>query len=150
MSASAHATAPMEKPTSCGTLIFNRQGQLLLCHVTGTGHWDIPKGMRQPGESTLDAAKRELKEETGLELDDALFEEIGSFDYVKHKRLHLYQLRAPECLDSLGKLGCTSYFIHPVTGEPTPEMDGYTWAFRDEIPSLCLLQMARQLLMLKW
>jgi putative (di)nucleoside polyphosphate hydrolase len=43
-------------------------------------------------------------EETGLELDDALFEEIGSFHFQKHKRLHLYKVRAPQNLDSLGHL----------------------------------------------
>ena len=31
--------------TSCGTLVINQHGQILLCHVTGTRNWDIPKGM---------------------------------------------------------------------------------------------------------
>ncbi len=29
-------------------------------------HWDFPKGMVEPGETPLDAAKREVEEETGL------------------------------------------------------------------------------------
>ena len=56
----------------------------------------------------------------------------------------------PACLDILDSLVCTSHFRHPVTGKPTPEMDGYAWASRDDIPSLCLLPMTRQLLSLKW
>jgi ADP-ribose pyrophosphatase YjhB (NUDIX family) len=60
----ANTTIRIDIPTSCGTLIFNKKGQMLLCHVTGTNHWDIPKGMQEPGESTLHAAKRELMEET--------------------------------------------------------------------------------------
>lgn len=140
----------IEIATSCGTLIFNDSGQVLLCHVTGTNHWDLPKGMREPGESTLEAAKRELREETGLELDNDLFEEIGGFHYQKNKRLHLYKIRAPASLHCLGHLVCTSYFSHRVTGKPTPEMDGFRWASREDIRSLCIFPMAQQLLSLKW
>ena len=38
---------------SCGTLVVNPRGELLLCHVTDTPKWDIPKGMRDPGETEL-------------------------------------------------------------------------------------------------
>ena len=141
---------PVALATSCGTLILNTRGELLLCHVTGTNHWDIPKGMLEPGESTLQAAQRELMEETGLVLDDAFFEEIGGFHFQKSKRLHLYKAIAPDSLVSLGHLLCTSHFSHQETGEPTPEMDGYCWASRNEIRSLCILPMAEQLLSMDW
>lgn len=150
MPALANATLRTEIATSCGILLFNKRGQLLLCHVTGTNHWDIPKGMQEDDESTFDAAKRELWEETGLRFDDALFEEVGGFEYQTHKRLHLYRAQAPESLDSLGHLICTSHFSHSVTGKPTMEMDDYRWASRDDVRSLCLLPMARQLLSLDW
>jgi len=150
MPALANATLKTKIATSCGTLVFNKRGQLLLCHVTGTNYWDIPKGMQEHDESTFEAAKRELQEETGLVLDDAVFEEIGGFEYQKNKRLHLYQARVPENLDRLGLLICTSYFSHHLTGAPAPEMDGYRWASRDDIRSLCPLPMARQLLSLDW
>lgn len=139
-----------ERATSCGTLVLNKRGELLLCHVTGTRHWDIPKGMQDPGESTLDTAKRELREETGLAFDDALFDEIGSFDYRSDKRLHLYRVRAPDSFDSLGHLICTSHFPHHVTGQPTPEMDGFCWATRDDVRTLCWPRMAERLLALPW
>lgn len=139
-----------EIATSCGTLIFNKNGQILLCHVTGTNYWDLPKGMRESGESYLQAAQRELMEETGLAFDSALFEEIGGFAYQKHKRLHLYKVCAPDCLDSLDHLVCTSYFSHHATGESTPEMDGFCWASRDQIRSLCTLPMAQQLSASDW
>ncbi|MGE5621555.1 MAG: NUDIX hydrolase, partial [Bacillota bacterium] len=91
----------MKKSTSCGTLVINRRGEILLCHVTGTNHWDIPKGLQDPGETTLQAAIRELREETGLSFDESLFEEVGDFDYRPDKRLHLYKVRAPDDFDSL-------------------------------------------------
>ena len=136
--------------TSCGTLVINRRGELLLCHVTGTRNWDIPKGIQDPGEDPLEAAKRELREETGLEFREELFEEIGNVDYRPDKRLHLFRVRAPEDFDSLGHLICTSHFSHHITGKPTPEMDGFRWATREEVRKLCWPRMAKRLLALEW
>ena len=136
--------------TSCGTLIFNKRRQLLLCHVTGTRKWDIPKGMQDPGESTLAAAIRELREETGLEFDVSLFEELGCFDYRPDKNLHLYQINAPDDFDNLGHLICTSHFPHQLSGRPTPEVDGFRWASRTDIQRLCWPRMALRLLSLDW
>ena len=150
MSAVLSARAQFDIATSCGTIILNQERHLLLCHVTGAQHWDIPKGMREPGESTLAAARRELKEETGLEFDADLYEEIGGFDYQQHKRLHLYKVRAPESLCRLDHLNCTSHFLHPATGKLMPEMDDFRWASRHDIRSLCLLPMAQRLLSLDW
>ena len=42
------------------------------------GAWSIPKGECQPGENTLEAARRELAEETGLR-PDGEFVPLGSF-----------------------------------------------------------------------
>jgi 8-oxo-dGTP pyrophosphatase MutT (NUDIX family) len=137
-------------PTSCGTLIVNNRGEILLCHVTGTRNWDIPKGMQDSGESTLEAARRELYEEAGLALDAAEFEDMGSFDYRRDKRLHLYKVRAPADMDSLDHLVCTSHFLHEVTGKETPEVDGFRWAGRDDIRTLCWPRMAERLLALDW
>ncbi len=137
-------------PVSCGTLIVNPAGQLLLCHVTGTAKWDIPKGMQDEGESTLEAAIRELYEEAGLVLAASAFEDLGLHDYRRDKRLHLYRVSAPPELTSLEALHCTSYFPHQHTGEMTPEVDGYLWAGRDEIKTLCWPRMAERLLGLAW
>ena len=135
-------------PTSCGTLVLNTAGQLLLCHVTNTSHWDIPKGMCDPGESTLQAAVREMREEAGIGFDAERFEDLGGFAYRPDKRLHLYLVRAGEELGDLAHLHCTSYFAHPVTGQATPETDGFRWAQREEIGRLCWPRMGKLLLTL--
>lgn len=150
MSLLAKKVSNKERATSCGTLVIHKTGGILLCHVTGTNHWDIPKGMQDTGESTLEAAKRELWEETGLKFDDGLFEEIGCFDYREDKKLHLYKVRAAEDFDNLGHLNCTSHFPHHMTGKPIPEMDGFCWASRNDVRTLCWPRMAERLLSLEW
>ncbi len=150
MSSLAETVRKKELATSCGILIINKKNEVLLCHVTNTNHWDIPKGMQDTGESTLEAAKRELLEETGLVFDEVLFEEIGCFDYRKDKRLHLYKVRAAGDFDNLDHLICTSHFPHHTTGKPTPEMDGFCWASRNDVRTLCWPRMAERLLSLEW
>ena len=140
----------MSIPISCGTLIVNKRRQLLLCHVTNTQKWDIPKGMQDPGESALQAAVRELYEETGIVFAESLYEEIGCFDYRKDKRLHLFKVQVADGFENFDELKCTSYFPHHVTGKATPEVDGFCWASRSEIEDLCWPRMAKRLLSLDW
>ena len=140
----------MSLPLSCGTLIVNRRGELLLCHVTNTAKWDIPKGLLDAGETPLAAATRELREEAGIVFDERLFEDIGFFAYRKDKDLHLFRLQAPDDFDNLSALNCTSFFPDETTGAPTPEVDGYRWAARSEIRRLCWPRMAARLLALDW
>ena len=69
---------------SAGILLFRIiQGtpEVLLVHPGGpfwinkdAGAWSIPKGGMEEGESTLDAAKRELEEETGIKTDGEFIE----------------------------------------------------------------------------
>jgi 8-oxo-dGTP pyrophosphatase MutT (NUDIX family) len=135
---------------SCGTLVVNRHGQLLLCHVTHTAKWDIPKGMQDPGETTLEAAMRELREESGLVFDAARFVDLGPFTYRRDKSLHLYKVDSGDELANLDHLVCRSYFPHHATGKPTPEMDGFCWATRAEMRQMCWPRMAEVLDSIAW
>jgi 8-oxo-dGTP pyrophosphatase MutT (NUDIX family) len=148
---STHMSRHMSRHTvSCGTLVLNSLGQLLLCHVTGTAAWDIPKGMRDPGETSLEAAMRELAEEAGVAFDAGRFLDLGEFDYRRDKRLHLFRVDAGDELGDLAHLACNSYFPHQKTGKPTPETDGFRWAGRGEISRLCWPRMGALLLTLDW
>lgn len=54
----------MPKIRSAGGIIYNK-GKYLLLHYDA-GHWDLPKGMIEPGETELKCARREIEEETGI------------------------------------------------------------------------------------
>lgn len=140
----------MAQSVSCGVLVVSGAGHLLLCHVTHTAKWDIPKGMQDPGETPLEGAIRELREESGLVFDAARFTDLGPFKYRPDKRLHLFRVDVGDELATLDHLVCSSYFPHHVTGKPTPEMDGFRWAARGEIAQLCWPRMAGVLLSLDW
>lgn len=135
---------------SCGTLIINEKRQVLLGHVSDRDYWDIPKGRQEFEETPLEAAKRELKEETGLEFNEAFYEEIGCFDYREDKKLHLYKIHVSDTLQDLACLKCTSYFPRSDKQELVLAMDGYRWATKDELSSLCLPRLANRLLALDW
>ncbi len=125
---------------SCGTVILDPQGELLLCHVTGQSHWDLPKGGIEASETPLDAALRETYEETGLRLDPAGLLDLGRLAYTDKKDLHLYAALLPR-IDP-ASLHCESHYIEHRTGRRRPEMDAYGWFPTARVRELCTPKMA--------
>ena len=84
---------------SAGILLFRRRRgglEVLLAHPGGpfwrgrdVGAWTIPKGLVAPGEALLDAARRELREETGL-APDGPFLPLGSVRQKAGKTVHAW------------------------------------------------------------
>lgn len=81
----------MEK--SFGILPLKKEGeqwQIFLIKSRNGGYWGFPKGKPHAGETPKDSAARELKEETGLDLERFLTEEplLESYEYsFKGKRV---------------------------------------------------------------
>ena len=123
------------KRISCGVVVVNGDAELLLCHVTGQNHWDLPKGGLDDGETPLQAALRETREETGLALDATGLLDLGRMPYRARKDLHLFATRLPR-IDP-ATLICESRFSDAATGARLPEMDGFGWFPFSEIPQLC-------------
>ena len=60
----------------------------LLLHYIG-GHWDLPKGKVEPGETLEQAAMREVHEETGLTVQPVPnFSESISYYFRNQNRGH--------------------------------------------------------------
>ncbi|MHC2999874.1 NUDIX domain-containing protein [Microbacterium sp. HJ5] len=86
--------------TSAGILLY-RLGpdpEVLIAHMGGpfwaardAGAWSIPKGEFDEGdEPALEAARREFREELGIDAPEGPFAELGTFAYSSGKRVTVF------------------------------------------------------------
>lgn len=117
---------------SCGIIIDTPKGWLV-CHATGTTHWDFPKGGIEPGETPIECAIRETFEETGLDLSayKNKMVDLGEHDYIRNKRLHMFYLEYPHELD-VRALDCSSFVFNDRTCTRYPEVDYYDFVSKEE------------------
>ncbi|KAF2415876.1 NUDIX domain-containing protein [Microbacterium sp. B35-30] len=86
--------------TSAGILLYRLEPSLevLIAHMGGpfwaskdAGAWSIPKGEFAEGEeSALDAARREFREELGIDPPEPPYAELGTFAYSSGKRVTVF------------------------------------------------------------
>lgn len=127
---------------SCGVLLFNERDELLLAHATGNRHWDVPKGLAEPGEKPLAAALRETREETGILLDEAGWLDLGRHPYRPGKDLHLFARRVSTTRVVVADCVCTSMFVHARSGRSLPEADSFGWYGLAELQERCARSMS--------
>lgn len=57
----------MKFEKSCGCIVLNEKKEILLVHSVQE-HWEMPKGHMEPGETEVETAIREVKEETNIDV----------------------------------------------------------------------------------
>lgn len=85
---------------SAGLLLYRLtpEPQVFIAHMGGpfwakkdAGAWSIPKGEYEPdAEGALDAARREFREELGVEPPDVDWAELGTFAYSSGKKVVVF------------------------------------------------------------
>lgn len=114
----------MKKITAAVVMIDDNHN-ILGCHGTGkpAGYgFDFPKGEVDKGETDIDAAVRELREETGyiISKDDLI--DIGIYPHNKKKDIHIFLYKTKGIPDPT-HLKCSSFF--ELNGKQIPEVDYY-------------------------
>ena len=87
---------------SAGILLYRLRDnavEVLLAHPGGPfwsgkdlGAWSIPKGQSEANEDSLQAAKREFREETGFEVDGQ-FIDLGTIRQPSRKTIQIWALK---------------------------------------------------------
>ena len=68
----------MKKTQSAGGIVLNQRGEVLVVSQHGNS-WSLPKGHVDPGEGILEAARREIYEESGIKAVQ-LIKELGCYE----------------------------------------------------------------------
>jgi len=134
-----------DSPLSCGIVLARSTdaGWLTLL-LRAYHHWDFPKGLREDGEESLEAALREVQEETSI--NDLSFDwgerfmETGPYSRGKTARYYLARTVQDQVVMGLS----------PETGRP--EHNEWRWVSFDEAYDLAsprvrtVVQWARQVI----
>ena len=119
------------KPASraAGAVVFRRSDRgIRILLLRAYKNWDFPKGVVEPGENELDAAKREVEEETGLaDLDYPFGEEFKETLPYSGNKVARYYLAETD----IEKIELP---VSPELGRP--EHHEYRWVTFDEAEDL--------------
>ncbi len=127
------------KKLSCGVLIVREQNnikELFMAHVTNKPFWDIPKGGKNPNETYIQAAIREMYEEVGFKCETKDLLDLGIFEYTERKDLYLFKYIGDYsyCLEDAI---CTSTFFSNIYQKRLPEVDDFKYVPFDDVISHC-------------
>lgn len=120
------------KKVTAAIVIINPAGDILGCHGTNkprNSGFDFPKGLVESDETDIEAAIRELREETSLVLDDDQLIDCGEHPHNKEKNIHIF-LHKTDIIPDPKNLVCQSFFT--LNDKEYPECDFFEIIPRSE------------------
>lgn len=114
---------------TCGSFVVDSANKILLCKATNSYFgWGVPKGLPETNEEYIDAAKRELIEETGINIDSFphKMQPLGISEYPNKKKSIVGFLFMVNGIINQ-KLICKSKFFDLAYNMYRPEVDDYMW-----------------------
>lgn len=130
---------------SAGILLYRLDeggARVLVAHMGGpfwaskdAGAWSLPKGEFDPdAEGALEAAKREFREELGVEPPETEYAELGTFAYASGKRVVVFVADGAEFTAEEFVFGEFELEWPPRSGRTAsfPEVDRAEWSSLDE------------------
>ena len=111
-------TGSPKHSVSVAAVIPDRQGRALLIRRRDNGHWEPPGGVLELGETIEDGLRREVREETGLEIEPQRL--TGVYKNMARRVVAMVFL----CETAGGKL------------TESPETSAFRWAAADEVREL--------------
>lgn len=128
--------------TSAGILLYRvaqtpgEEVSVFVAHMGGPfwsrkdeGAWSIPKGELDDDEPALDAARREFREELGVDAPEAPFAELGTFPYSSGKKVVVFVADGRDFTASDFDFGTFEMEWPPRSGRTRtfPEVDRAEW-----------------------
>jgi bis(5'-nucleosidyl)-tetraphosphatase len=110
----------MQPRDAAGGVIVNAEGKVVLVYQNGNS-WSFPKGGIDAGESLLEAARREIQEETGLSANDLIYKgQLGAYMRRSIGRDGTGEdMSRPESTRTLFLFTTTATELHPEDDEVT-------------------------------
>jgi len=99
---------------SANVVVTDNVGRILMIHRTDNGNWAIPGGAMDLGESLVDCAVRETREETGIECEVTGL--VGIYTDPKHVILYTSDGEVRQEFSVV-------FTARPVGGTPTPSSE---------------------------
>lgn len=129
------------KSLSCGIILVNESREILMIHATNQQHWDIPKGTKNHDEREIEAALRELREETGIILSEDELTDLSWHIYNNYKDLWIFIGVMPNI--EISDLHCTSHYTY--NNCEIPEADEFKMIHLDHMNKYCCNSLSRVL-----